>query len=264
MSGRAGHGGHGDAGRHAPVGHAHRVNLEEAGGSRRRLGIALALILAFMAAEVVAGTLAHSLALLSDAAHMLTDAAALGLALAAAAVAARPASGGLTFGLRRIEILSGLVNATLLLVLAGFVVYEAVHRLLHPGTVAGPLVAAVAITGIGVNLLATWQLSGTERRSLNIRASYAHILTDLYAFIATAIAAAVIMLTHFERADAIASLLVAALMLHACWGLLREAIRVLLEAAPQDMDVREIGESLGRHACVTNVHDLHVWEITSG
>ncbi len=251
MSERAGHRDH--------RGHAH---TSEANG--RRLGTALGLILAFMAAEVIAGAVAHSLALLSDAAHMLTDAAALGLALAAAAVATRPAKGGLTFGLRRIEILSGLVNATLLLVLAGFVVFEAVRRLLHPGTVDGPLVAAVAAAGIGVNLLASWQLSGAERRSLNIRASYAHILTDLYAFIATGIAAAVIIATHFERADAIASLLVAALMLQASWGLLREAVRVLLEAAPEGMDVKEIGESLERHACVTNVHDLHVWEITSG
>lgn len=246
-------------GAHPSGGHHH-----DAGGNRRQLGIALALILGFMVAEVIVGSVAHSLALLSDAAHMLTDAAALGIALGAAAVAARPARGGLTFGLRRIEILSGLVNATLLLVLAGFVVFEAVHRLVSPGRVDGPLVAAVAVAGIGVNLLATWQLSGAEHRSLNIRASYAHILTDLYAFIATGVAAVVIMVSHFERADAVASLLVAALMLHASWGLLREAIRVLLEAAPQGMDVRDIGESLEGHACVTNVHDLHVWEITSG
>src|SRR5579872_5087702 len=296
MSGRAGRDGRRGHAHAAHLGHAHQANhagqalqtgdapsrngragdatgrVGDATGrvgdgrqdNRRQLATALGLILALMAAEVVVGAVAHSLALLSDAAHMLTDAAALGLALAAAAVAARPAKGALTFGLRRIEILSGLVNATLLLVLAGAVVFEAVRRLLHPGMVDGPLVAAVAVAGIGVNLLATWQLAGAERRSLNIRASYAHILTDLYAFIATAVAAVVIIATHFERADAIASLPVAALMLHASWGLLREAIRVLLEAAPEGMDVREIGENLEHHACVTNVHDLHVWEITSG
>jgi cobalt-zinc-cadmium efflux system protein len=125
-------------------------------------------------------------------------------------------------------------------------------------------VLVVALAGIGVNLLATWQLAGANRTSLNVRASYAHILTDLYAFIGTAVAAVVILATGFTRADAIASLGVAILMLHASAHLLREALRVLLEAAPQGMSPREIGESLEGHPCVTNVHDLHVWEITSG
>jgi cobalt-zinc-cadmium efflux system protein len=242
----------------------HHAGASGAGPDIRRLAAAFGLIVAFMAAEVAAGAAAHSLALISDAAHMLTDAMALLLALAATSLAARPPGGVLTFGLRRLEILSGLVNATMLGVLAGFVIDGAVHRLLHPARVDAPLVAAVAMVGIGVNLLATWQLARASHTSLNIRASYAHILTDLYAFIATALAAAVITVTHFERADALASLLVAGLMLFACVGLLREAVRVLLEAAPEGMEPREIGESMAHHACVTNVHDLHVWEITSG
>jgi cobalt-zinc-cadmium efflux system protein len=250
---------------HPHAGHSHGLSAAAvAPGNARRLGAALAMILAFMAAEVVTGIAAHSLALLSDAAHMLTDAAALILALVAARLSARPPKGGLTFGLRRTEILSGLVNATMLLVLAGLVVYEAIRRLLSPGPVNAGLVAGVAVAGIGVNLLATWQLAKANRTSLNIRASYAHILTDLYAFIATGVAAAVILVTGFRRADALASLLVAALMVHASIHLLREAVRVLLEAAPEGMDPREIGEGLEAHPCVTNVHDLHVWEITSG
>jgi cobalt-zinc-cadmium efflux system protein len=238
--------------------------VDAEGTGARRLAAALCLIVAFMAGEVVAGIVAHSLALLSDAAHMLTDAAALVLALAAARLATRPPRGGLTFGLRRIEILSGLFNATTLLVLAVFVVASAIRRLVNPPDVHGGTVLVVALAGIGVNLLATWQLAGANRTSLNVRASYAHILTDLYAFIGTAVAAVVILATGFTRADAIASLGVAILMLHASAHLLREALRVLLEAAPQGMSPREIGESLEGHPCVTNVHDLHVWEITSG
>jgi cobalt-zinc-cadmium efflux system protein len=217
-----------------------------------------------MAGEVVAGLRAHSLALLSDAAHMLTDAVALALALVAARLAVRPPRGGLTFGLRRVEILAGLLNAAALLVLAALVVYGAVRRLLAPPPVEPGTVLAVALVGIGVNLLATWQLARGDRTSLNVRATYAHVLTDLYAFVGTAAAAVVIMATGFRGADAIASLVVAALMVHASVHLLREALRVLLEAAPEGMSPREIGESLEAHPCVTNVHDLHVWEISSG
>ena len=232
--------------------------------SSARLGIALALILALMVAEVVAGSVAHSLALYSDAAHMLTDVLALALALAAARLATRPPRGGLTFGLRRIEILSALVNATLLLALAIVVAAEAVHRLAKPGPVGGGTVVAVALAGVAVNLAATWQLAGANHTSLNIRASYAHILTDLWAFLATAVAGTVILTTHFRRADAIASLLIAALMAQASIHLLREAVRILLEAAPEGISPSEVARVLEQHACVTNIHDLHVWEITSG
>jgi cobalt-zinc-cadmium efflux system protein len=208
--------------------------------------------------------MAHSLALLSDAGHMLTDAGAIGLSLVAVNLAARRPEGGLTFGLKRAEILSALVNGATLLVLGAFVVYEAVHRLIAPPRVEGLPMLAVAIAGIGVNLLATWQLARANRRSLNIRGSYKHILTDLYAFIGTAVAAGLILTTGFFRADALASLAVAVLMLHASYQLLRDAGRILLEAAPVGMEPREIGQSLVAHPCVTNVHDLHVWEITSG
>ena len=246
----------------SPVGHHHGSVDPDA--DRRRLLAVLAVILAFMSGEVVVGIVSHSLALLSDAAHMLTDAGAIALSLVAVHLAARRPEGGMTYGLKRAEILSALINGATLLVLGVFVVYEAIRRLISPPQVEGIPMLVVAIAGVGVNLLATWQLAKANRRSLNIRGSYKHILTDLYAFVGTAIAAMLILTTGFLRADALASLAVAALMFQASYQLLRDAGRILLEAAPVGMHPREIGQTLVAHPCVTNVHDLHVWEITSG
>jgi cobalt-zinc-cadmium efflux system protein len=242
-------------------GHSHDVGEDT---SRRGLAIALALIVAFMAGEVVAGILSHSLALLSDAAHMLTDAAAIGLSLVALALAARPAGGNLTFGLRRAEILSAQANGAALLVLAALIVYEAIHRLVSPLAVGGWTVLIVALVGIVVNLLATWQLAKANRGNMAVEGSFQHILTDLYAFIGTALAGAVIIVTGFDRADPIASLVVAALMLRAAYGLLKDSGRVLLEMTPEGMDAAEIGRALASHPHVAEVHDLHVWEVGSG
>ena len=229
------------------------------------LKTALALILAFMVAEVAVGVLASSLALLSDAAHMLTDAAALAISLAAARLATRPPKGAMTYGLGRVEILSAQANGVTLLVLGAVIVYEAIVRLASPPDVRGGLVLIVALVGIVVNLAATMVLSrGAGDRSLNIEGSYRHILTDLYGFIATAVAALVILITGFVRADAIASLLIAALMLHAAYGLLKASGRVFLEAAPAGIDPEEIGRALAAETDVIEVHDLHVWEVTSG
>jgi cobalt-zinc-cadmium efflux system protein len=230
----------------------------------RRLAVALALIGGLLVAEVVAGILAHSLALLSDAAHMLTDAGALALSLLVIRLVRRPAGGNLTFGLRRAEILSAQANGVTLLVLAGLIVYEAIHRLVSPPKPAGAVVLAVALAGIVVNLAATAELARANRTSLNIRGSYLHLLTDLLAFVATAIAGVLILATGFDRADGIASLFVAAIMLWAAVGLLRDSGRVLLEAAPEGMSVSEIGEALAAFPHVESVHDLHVWEVSSG
>lgn len=243
------------------AGHAHAVTPET---SRRPLAIALALIVAFMAVEVVVGVLAHSLALLSDAAHMLTDAGSIGLSLVALVLAARPAAGALTYGLKRAEILSAQANGAILLVLAGLIVYEATRRLLEPPDVRGWWVLATALAGVGVNLLATWQVAQANRENMAVEGSFRHLLTDLYAFVGTAIAAAVIITTGFVRADPIASLVVAALMLHAAYRLLHDSSRVLLEAAPKGMNVTLIGETLAAHPHVADVHDLHVWQIASG
>ena len=233
------------------------------GEDGRRLGLALALILAFMAGEIVAGILAHSLALLSDAAHMLTDAGALAMSLFVLRLAAQPAHGNRTFGLRRSEILSAQANGAALLVLACLVVYGAVRRLISPLPAEGGVILVVALVGIGVNLVATWQLAGANRRSLNIEGSFQHLLTDLFAFIATAIAGAVILATGWVRADPIAALLVAALMLRAAWRLLRDSGRVLLDIAPAGLPVEEIGTAMASHPGVVEVHDLHVWEVTT-
>jgi cobalt-zinc-cadmium efflux system protein len=240
------------------AGHLHRAEAD-----RTRLAAALALIVAFMCAEVAAGIVASSLALLSDAGHMLTDAAALGLSLAAAGLARRPARGAFTFGLRRAEILSAQVNGVTLVVISALVLYGAIRRLIDPPDVEGGVVLAVALAGIAVNIAATWILAGAGRRSLNVEGSYRHLLTDLYAFIATAVAAVVILATGFDRADPIASLGVVVLMLHSAWILLRASGRVFMEAAPSGLDPGEIGRALVAEPGVVEVHDLHVWEVTS-
>ena len=243
-------------------GHAHG-HAHGSGEDARRLGLALALILAFMVGEVVAGILAHSLALLSDSAHMLTDAGALTLSLVVLRLAARPAGGNRTFGLRRSEILSAQANGAALLVLACLVVYGAVRRLVSPPDARGGWILVVALIGIGVNLLATWQLAGANRQSLNVEGSFQHVLNDLYAFIATALAGAVILATGWVRADPVAALFVAALMLRASWRLLRDSGRVLLDIAPAGLSVQEIGTAMASHPGVVEVHDLHVWEVTT-
>jgi len=219
-----------------------------------------------MVVEVVAGVLASSLALLSDAGHMLTDAVALAMSLVAARLASRPAFGAMTYGLGRAEILSAQANGLTLLVLAGLIAYGAVVHLVSPPEVRGGIMLAVALAGIPVNLVAARILSGgaSEERSLNVEGSYRHILTDLYAFIATAIAAVVILAAGFDRADAIASLFIAALMLQAAYYLLKASGRVFMEAAPAGLNPDEIGRTLAAQPGVVEVHDLHVWEVTSG
>ncbi|HKP90413.1 MAG TPA: cation diffusion facilitator family transporter [Thermoleophilaceae bacterium] len=244
--------------------HGHAHGRASASADARKLALALALILGFMAVEVVAGIVAGSLALLSDAAHMLTDAAAIGLSLVAAKLAARPARGAMTYGLGRAEILSAQANGVTLLVLAAFVAYEGVRRLVSPPDVDASLVLVVAVAGIGVNLVAAWVLARAERRSLNVEGSLQHVVTDLYAFIGTAVAAVVILATGFDRADPLVSLLIAALMVRSGYGLVRASGRVFLEAAPEGVDPDAIGNALARHPGVVEVHDLHVWEVTSG
>lgn len=246
---------------HAHGPHVHGVSAE---ADRRWLAIALGVILAFMAVEVAAGIIASSLALLSDAAHMLTDAAAIALALAAARLAARPARGGFTFGLGRLEILSAQVNGATLFLLAGVIAFAAVGRVIDPPDVEGGLVIVVGTLGAAVNLTAAWALSRAERRSLNVEGARQHVLTDLYASLAAVAAGVVIVTTGFGRADGIAALLVAALMLRSGWGLLRESGRVLLEAAPRGVDPGEVGRTLAGQPGIVEVHDLHVWEVTSG
>jgi cobalt-zinc-cadmium efflux system protein len=223
------------------------------------------LILGFMAAEVVAGVLANSLALLADAAHMLTDAAALGLSIFALRIAARPARGAMTYGFQRVEVLAAQANGITLLLLAAGIVYSAIVRLVSPPSVAGQAMLVVALAGIAVNACATFALAGAGREQhMSIEGSFQHILTDLFAFIGTALAGAIILLTGFDRADPIASLFVAALMLRSAFALLRDSGRVFMEAAPPGLDPEQIGRALAATPDVVEVHDLHVWALGAG
>jgi cobalt-zinc-cadmium efflux system protein len=247
----------------SPPAHAH-AHGPGAGSDRRYLLTALALLAAFMVAEVITAVLSGSLALLSDAGHMLSDVGAIGGALWAIALAARPPTGKWTYGWKRAEILSAAANGITLLVVAGIVTAEAVSRLIHPPAVDGWPVIAVASAGIAVNVAASWVLAKADRSSLNVEGAFRHVLTDLYGFIGTVIAGIVIVATGFTRADAIASLIVVALMAKAAWGLLRDSGRVLLEAAPEGMDLEQVRAHLTEVPHVLGVHDLHAWTVTSG
>ena len=241
-------------------GHAHGHGETDA----RHLARGLALIVALMAVEIVAGILAHSLALLSDAAHMLTDAGALILALVVLRLVRRPAGGNLTFGLGRLEALSAQANGALLVVLSALIVFGGIQRLVTPPSPEGLTILVVAVAGALVNLLALRELGHANRESLNVEGAFQHVATDLFAFAATAAAGAVILATGFGRADGIAALAIAAVTARSGLHLLRSSGRVLLEMAPEHVDAEAIGHELASHPRVTEIHDLHVWEIGTG
>jgi cobalt-zinc-cadmium efflux system protein len=241
--------------------HGHGVTASSDG---RLITIALALIVGFLVFEVVMAFVGHSLALLADAGHMLTDAGALGASLLAIRLARRPASGVWTFGFKRAEVLSAQANGITLLVISALVAFEAINRLIHPRSVTGGIVVAVAVVGVAVNVAATWVLAKANRGSINVKGAFAHVVTDLYGFIGTLVAGIVIIVTGFERDDAIASLIVVGLMLHAAWGLLRETGQILLEAAPAGYAPADIIAAITARPDVASVHDVHVWLITSG
>lgn len=246
---------------HSHAGHSHAVSTD---ADLRWLTLALIVNVAFMAIELAAGILASSLALLSDAAHMLTDAGAIGLALFVARLARRRPEGAMTYGFGRAEILSAQVNGLTLVILSGFIVYEAIRRLVAPPHVQASLVLAVGLAGILVNGAAALALARAQRRSLNVEGALKHNLIDAYASAATALAAGAILLWGFERADPIASLLIAVPMIVGGIGLVKASGRVFLEAAPEGLDPEQIGFAMAGQAGVIEVHDLHVWEVTSG
>ncbi|MDQ2836568.1 MAG: cation diffusion facilitator family transporter [Actinomycetota bacterium] len=245
---------------HSEAGHQHGISAD---ADRRYLIVALALLLAFMIAEVIVAVASGSLALLSDAGHMLSDVGAIAASLWAMSLASRPARGVWTFGWKRAEILSAAGNGITLLVVSGIVGFEAIRRLIHPPTVQGGPVLIVALVGVVVNLVAVWVLAKANRSSLNVEGAYKHLLTDLYGFIGTVVAGIVILTTGYNRADAIASLIVVALMLKAANGLLRDSGRVLLEAAPEGIDLADVRAHLLESDHVHDVHDLHIWTVTS-
>ncbi|HEY2042319.1 MAG TPA: cation diffusion facilitator family transporter [Jatrophihabitans sp.] len=228
---------------------------------RRWLLASLSVIVAFMLAEVTVGLMASSLALIADAGHMVTDAAALALAVVASRISQRPAAGSYTYGFTRIDAVSAQANGITLLLLAAWFTFEAIRRLIEPPAVHGGLVTAVAVVGIVVNVVAVLLAGRANRSSLNVRGALAHIVNDLWAFVATAVAGLVIVLTGWQRADALASLVVAGLMVYSGIGLVRASGRVFLEAAPVGVDPDQLGKQLAAITGVAEIHDLHVWDL---
>jgi cobalt-zinc-cadmium efflux system protein len=241
------------------VSHSHSYDHAAA---RKPLALALALIVGLMAGEVVFGVVAGSLALLADAGHMLTDAAALALALAAASFAGRPARGRWTFGFRRLEILAAHVNGITLVIVGVVIVYTAIRRLVDPPDVRGGVVLVVALVGIAVNFAAAALLHRPSRESLNVRGAFVHVATDLAAFTGTAFAGGLVLATGWDRFDPIASLLVAALIFWSSFSLLGESTRILLEVSPDEP--RDVAGGMLGVPGVVEVHDLHVWTVGSG
>ncbi|TQN44245.1 cobalt-zinc-cadmium efflux system protein [Blastococcus colisei] len=244
-------------------GHTHAPGTA-AGGHRRRLAVVLALTLGVMAAEIVGGLLSGSLALLADAGHMATDAAGIALALAAVSLAQRPARGRRTFGWQRVEILAAVANGLLLLVVAGYVLVEAVRRIGEPPEIGSGLMLVVAAVGLVVNLGSLAVLHRGRDASLNLRGAYLEVLADALGSVAVIVAAVVILTTGWTPADIIASAVIGVLVVPRAWRLLREALDVLLEAAPRGVDLDVVRTHILGIDGVLGVHDLHAWTITSG
>jgi cation diffusion facilitator family transporter len=248
------------------MGHDHAAHLSVTAGAghRRRLGLVLALTGAVLVAEVVGAVVSGSLALLADAGHMATDAAGIALALGAMTLAQRPARGRRTFGWQRVEILAAVANGLLLLGVSGYVLVEAVLRIGRPADIGSGLMMAVAGAGLAVNLVALALLRKGRGESLNVRGAYLEVLGDALGSVAVLLAGVVIATTGWAPADTLASLLIGVLVLPRAWHLLREALDVLLEAAPRGVDLDDVRSHILEVDGVLGVHDLHAWTITSG
>ena len=231
--------------------------------SRRALAIVLALTGAYTVCEIVGGWLTGSLALLADAGHMLGDSAALALALGAAWLAGRPATPERSFGYRRAEILAALVNGVALAVIAIWVFIEAVRRLDNPREILGGWMLAVALIGLVVNAVAAVILSRAGD-NLNVRAALRHVFADLAGSVGVAVAAVVVITTGWERADPVAGMAIGVLILGSSWSIVRDSVSILLEATPAGIDADEVGKRMAAMDGVAEVHDLHIWTITSG
>jgi cation diffusion facilitator family transporter len=244
-------------------GHTH-APVTAAAGQRRRLVLVLTLTLAVMAGEIVGGLVSGSLALLADAGHMATDAAGIALALGAVTLAQRPARGRRTFGWQRLEIFAALANGLLLLAVAGYVLVEAVRRIGQPPDIGSGLMLAVAVVGLVVNLGSLAVLHRGRHASLNLRGAYLEVLADALGSVAVIVAAVVILTTGWTPADIIASVAIGCLVVPRAWHLLREALDILLEAAPRGVDLDDVRTHILGVDGVLGVHDLHAWTITSG
>jgi cobalt-zinc-cadmium efflux system protein len=241
-------------------GHDHDVR----GASRRALAVALAITATFTVVEVVGGVLTGSLALLADAVHMLSDNVSIALALVAVWLASKPSTPERTFGFKRAEVLAALANGVTLVALAVWIFYEAVRRLSDPPEVLGGWMLLVALVGLAVNVAAGWILYRSRGTSLNVEAALRHVLADLLGSIGVVAAAVVIVLGGWAEADPVASIAVGVLVLASSWTILRDSTAILLESAPRGLDTRSVGARLAASPGVVEVHDLHVWTITSG
>jgi cobalt-zinc-cadmium efflux system protein len=241
--------------------HAHHERLR---GDRRALALALALVLSFAVVEAVAGVAADSLALLADAVHMVSDGGSLALALFALWLAGRPATPERSFGFRRAEILAALANGALLVALALWIFVAAVRRLADPPQVDGGTMIVVGTLGLAVNVAAAGVLRRAGQASLNVRAALRHVLADLLGSAGVVLAGILVVAFGWQRADPITSIVVGALVLASSWGVLREATGILMEQTPSGVDAAAVGRALAGHPRVVDVHDLHIWTITSG
>lgn len=231
---------------------------------RRRLGITLALVIGYMVAEVIGGLLTNSLALLADAGHMLSDAGALALSLFAAWIAERPPTPQRSYGYYRAEILAALANGAALVAIAFWIIVEAIHRMSDLPEVLGGVMLAVALGGFAVNLAGLWILGTSKSESLNLRGAWIHVFTDTLGSVATMAAALSIWAFGWSWADPVASMLIAVLVVHSAWGLLRESVAVLMESTPKHIDPDRVQRAIASVAGVRGVHDLHIWVITTG
>ncbi|WP_160050308.1 cation diffusion facilitator family transporter [Nocardiopsis sp. FR4] len=245
-------------------GHGHGHGVTAGAANSRRLAAVLAMMLAVAVVQVLGAALSGSLALLADAGHTVTDSFGVALALAAVWVAARPATNRSTFGYQRAEILAAAVNALVLFVLCAFIVVEAVERLQRPADVSGAGMVVVAAVGLVVNVGALFVLRSGARESLNVKGAYLEVVGDALASVGVIAGGAVVWFTGWTRVDTLVSLGIAAIIVPRAWALLREAVHILLEAAPKDMDLAEVRDHLLGHPAVLDVHDLHAWTITSG
>jgi cobalt-zinc-cadmium efflux system protein len=247
--------------RHAEPEHRPRARLS---ASRRRLAVTLILAGAYMVAEIVGGLLSNSLALLADAGHMFSDAAALGLSLFAVWIADRPATPQRTYGYYRMEILAALANGATLVAVAVLIFVEAWQRLREPPPVQGGLMMTIAAGGLIVNLLSLWLLREGREGSLNLRGAWLHVLSDALGSIGAIVAGVLILSLGWTWADPLTSVLIGGLIIYSSWRLLSESVAVLMEGAPPGLDVDAVRAAMAATEGVLEVHDLHIWTITSG
>lgn len=244
------------------MGHEHRHT--PAGKNKRRLAIVLGLTTAYLISEVIAGLWTHSLALLADAGHMLTDVAGLGLALLAIQFAERPATPERTYGFYRVEILAALINAVVLIGISGYILYESYQRLRNPQQVQSGVMLAVATIGLAINLIGIYLLRESSKESLNMKGAYYEVMSDMLTSIGVMVAAVIMLITGWYYADPLISAGIGVFILPRTWMLLKDAVGVLLEGTPSDVNLATLRESIATVPGVASVHDLHVWSLTSG